>query len=536
MLALIGLLALATLGCATWCLASAARGGLRAAPGERPAVAAVAAAAAGGALLRWLVLPGHHAMYVDEPWYAEAACRLARSGELALCEATWAGERCVPYAKAWGWPIVLAPLAWALGCHGGIGIAVGRVLGVLAIPLAAVAVRSAGGSWWPAACAALLVAALPVHVEWSVTAETNVPAATAFLAGLCGALLYLRDGRPAGACLAVAAFGLAAAIRPESAAAGAVAAAVLAVAAPAPLPGRLLTAAGILLGGGAMLFAAAGLWSMNESISGGAFLSVANIGHHLAALAGAGGLASGALLLAACAAAAFLLRGDSPPAAVLLIGVTLAGGGVALAYDRFHERMLLVAAMGLLPLCGLGLGSAVRAPAGARLRRIAAAGGGILVAAILGLWVQRLLAARVPETQLLETRLAARVAAYAVPADALLLAAQPTVLAAAGVANVMATRVALADRARLDARLAAGDAVFFLCDMFCEPGFQAAAGSPGCREVLTDYALAPVVTESLHGRTYGLYRIEGRAPAGHAPPDCPRADRDRRAAGPDSGG
>ena len=75
---------------------------------RRALVLGLVTAMAVATLLRLVVVPPHHAMYLDEPWYGEAACNLARNGDLGLCERTWDGVTCTPYEKAPGWPVLIA--------------------------------------------------------------------------------------------------------------------------------------------------------------------------------------------------------------------------------------------------------------------------------------------------------------------------------------------------------------------------------------------------------------------------------------------
>ena len=50
-----------------------------------------------------LFVPPHHAMYLDEPWYAEAACNLARSGQAAALRGDVVRHGpAMPYEKALG--------------------------------------------------------------------------------------------------------------------------------------------------------------------------------------------------------------------------------------------------------------------------------------------------------------------------------------------------------------------------------------------------------------------------------------------------
>ena len=489
MTGLIAALLVATVASGLWCAADAMPRGA-----ARP-LAALVAVASGALALRWLLVPAHHAMYLDEPWYAEAACAIARHGRAELCAQTWSGPHCADYGKALGWPVALAPWARLAGCATTHGIVLSRLLGAASVLLIGLATRAAGGRWWQALAAAAILAVHPTHVAWSATGETNVAAAAALLAGLCGALHFLRGGRPAGAALAVGGLTLATAMRPESLAAAAIAALTVGRGAAAAPRARVAVALLIAAGAAAAAASALPLWTMNESISGGAFLSAGNLPAALARLAGGASLrVHGPLLVLALVGAATLARRQRA-AAALLLGVGLAMALVVLAYDRFDERMLLAATVALLPLAGAALERA-RPP---------------LAAALLGvlalLWLDALRGlALPPETQLLETRAAARAAATPLPADALVIAGQPSVLGAGGVL-AMSTAEALRDPERLAGMVATGRPVFFFRDMFCEPGFAGGAGGDECAALLARFAMTPVVEESLHARTYGLYRL-----------------------------
>lgn len=454
-------------------------------------VAVVALAAA----LRVVWVPAHHAMYLDEPWYAEAACAIARHGRAELCAQTWSGPSCAEYGKALGWPVAIAPAAWLFGCHTAHGIALSQLLGIATVLLVALATRAAGGRWWQAIAVAAVLAVHPTHVAWSATGETNVAAAAALLAGLCGALRFLRAGRPAGAALAVSGMALATAIRPESLVAAAIAAVVIGLGSTASPRARGLVAALVAAGAAAAAASALPLWTMNESISGGAFLAAGNVPTTLARLAAAPSLrVHGPLLALALLGAAALARRERATAA-LLLGVGLAMALVVLAYDRFDERMLLGATVAVLPLGAVALAWA---------RPALAAG---MVGVLVLLWLDALRGlARPPETQLLETRAAARAAAAPLSVDALVIASQPSVLGAGGVL-AMSTAEALRDRERLAAMVAAGQPVYVFRDMFCEPGFAGGAGSEDCAALLARFSMTPVAEESLNARTYGLYRL-----------------------------
>lgn len=516
----------AALGSGAWCAIAALRSTRSSADpsaaGRRdprrdawPAVLLIGAATVLGGGLRYGLLPPHHAMYLDEPWYAEAACSLARSGAARLCTAAWDGPACVPYEKALGWPVALAPGALLAGCASGIGIGFNRLLGTASVLLVALAARAAGARWWQAALAAALLAIHPTHVAWSATGETNVPAAAALLAGVCGALRFLRRGDAASAALAIAAVGLAIAMRPESLVAALVIATAVGCGAAAPRHRRERVAVAIALVAALAAATTVPLWQMNAALSGGAFLSPSRVATGLAGIAGGPTLRVHAPLLAAALVGSAMLGRRDRAAAAMLLGSGIAVGAVVLAYDRFDERMLLAATVLLLPLAAAAVDRAATRAGWAAAGVIGA------VALMAWCWLPALRAvAAVPETQLLERQLTEAAASHAIEPSALIVAPQPAVLAANGTAPPMPLASALAGLDRLDAAVASGRPVYFLCDMFCERGF-AGGDAAGCDAVLTRFSAVPVLEASLPGRTYGIYRLAPPA-AGATRPPCPR--------------
>jgi len=527
---LVALLTVATIASAIWCVREALAARVQrprprgiGALADAAAFTAVIAAAIG---LRVFLIPPHHAMYVDEPWYAEAACNLAHVGRLELCEETWSGRTCEPYAKGSGWPTLLSPWLAMLGCSSVIGIQISRLLGVATVMLVALATRCAGGTWRQGIFAAALLALHPVHVVWSSTAETNVAHAAVWLAGLCGALWYLRSARLCAAALATAALALATTIRAESFASVVVVAASLFFLAPTARRRRLPVALTIVLGSALALMEVLPLWAMNAETSNGAFFELGNILTNLRRLHGDGTLhVHGLVALLAAAGSLVWAAARTPRLVVMLLITAMTAALVALAYDRFHERMLLAATVTALPLCGFLL---AWMPTGAhpkRARALAVGAWMALMALPLLQWRAALEAAATPaETQVLETRLAARVGQESLPADSLVIAGQPTVLGAVGVRHVMATRHALEDQAQLLRRIAAGSPVYFLCDMYCEDDLAAAASAPSCKRILQELSLEPVLEETLNRRSYVLYRLTGPAHGNPRPPGCPTRD------------
>jgi hypothetical protein len=426
-------------------------------------------------VLRFALVPAHHAMYLDEPWYAEAACNLWRFGRLVLCEQTWTGATCVPFEKAPGWPTIIAPWSALFGCDSAIGISINRILGVATVLLVAIATRCAGATWWAAVVAAAIVAIHPVHVAWSATGETNVAAALLLLTGICGALIYVRTARRCGAALAVSALGLATAMRPESVVPAIALGAVGLVVVPTRRADRLAVMLAIAFACGAAALSARPLWTMNESISGGEFLAVANVVRNVRLLAHGESLPVHAtVVLAALFGAVALARSHRQWVAALLLSAGVSAGIVGLAYDRFHERMLLGATLALAPLIGFAFEWGAQCSAWSRAMRHPLTGATVVVLAAL-LWRPALRSAAEPtETQLLETRVAARIGAMSFPPDALFIAEQPTILASGGLAPVMATARALDGADELEQAIQRGRPIYFLRDMYCEPGFEGA--------------------------------------------------------------
>jgi hypothetical protein len=207
--------------------------------------------------------------------------------------------------------------------------------------------------------------------------------------------------------------------------------------------------------------------------------------------------------------------------------LAILGGGallvalVALGYDQriFYTRTVLGALALLIPLAALALPAADRAD---RYSALAAVGACILaiVLAIPGL--QR--AAHVAETQMLETRLPTAVAHTSLPADAVVIAEWPTVLASeTDVVATAARHVAAGDTATFE-RLAVALTTrphFVLCDMFCEPGFAGADGQSTCARLLEQFLVEEVTAVTDRQRRYGLYRLVRRAEPGDAQPPCP---------------
>jgi hypothetical protein len=77
--------------------------------------------------------------------------------------------------------------------------------------------------------------------------------------------------------------------------------------------------------------------------------------------------------------------------------------------------------------------------------------------------------------------------------------------------HVMATRRALENEEQIRRVIGTGRPVYFLYDMFCDPGFHGVATPPLCPQMVGRFALSPVVEETLEHRSFILYRVSGPA-------------------------
>ncbi len=456
--------------------------------------------------LRFCLVPAHHVMYVDEPWYLEIAAKISVGERPELCRATWTGRECEAFPKSQGWPTLLAGAFLIGGRSETTAFTTTRLLGILTVLLAAAGARLLGGKTRHVLAAAALAAIFPSHVAWSATAETAVPAAACLLAGLCGSLLFTRCGGVCAGLLAISGLGLAAAIRPELLTAAILAGAVVFFIRRPGWKASLAAGAGLLVA----VLAAVPMWSLNRGIYDGIFLTPTNLPRSLMVLMDSTSYGAADLFLLALgltgAAAAFLKRGRRWTASV-----PLAAGVVSLLavlmFELFQERMMIAPLAALLPFAGFS-GDLIPVGHGSLWSKLPAIATGCLVGCALWLFYPGLeRASRPPETQLLQTRMASSLESARLPPDALVLAEHPSVLALSGDLEVMATGYALAAGSGRLVETIRRRPVFLLRDMYCEPGFEGNDGIASCGRVLAGFELEPFMTIGLHERSYGLYRL-----------------------------
>jgi len=481
----IALLFLLTLICGGICLA-------RALPKKMPRMAVMLGflvVLGAGAWLRLGLVPAHHVMYLDEPWYQEAAGSLLEKGRMELCEETFKEEICQPYPKAPGWPVMLSGVFVFTGVSDMAAIGFCAFLGIITILLAAACARLAGGGWLHALSAAVILAVFPSHASWSATAETSIPAAAALMAGMCGVLLFLKNNRIEAALLAMGGLALSATVRPE----------LLVAVIPAGVLMVLLKKRAGYIGAGLILagilfavFSMVPMWKLNQEIYGGAFFSPGNILKSPAALFDVPWLGVAYLLLLVLGVAGTVSKRSRP--AVLLGCSALLCIITLFAFERFAERMMIAPAVLLIPLAVFaGDWSKQRMP-------------WIVGIVVIGVSVPGLMTASRPShTQVLQTRLSVAVAGHILEENSLIIAEYPAVLTSHD--NVMATDRALAGDLK---ELLTQRPVYFLKDMYCEEGFEGADKPIACGRIQKDFELKPVVEVEAPGRVYGLYRLSGR--------------------------
>lgn len=470
-------------------------------------VALVAAVTILAYRLRWQVTP-HHVMYLDEPWYIEAAQSILRWRKPLLCEQHWEGLSCVVYPKSVGWPLLLAGTFAFTGVSDLTAIHLTTVLGSLSVPIAAMCTRDLGGTRLQSLLAAILVAFYPTHVLWSATAETNVAGAFFVLLALWGLVRVQRDGPWPALLLAASSLCVASAVRPETAWMFFPAAlVVLAARKTTPSTRWRFAALVLVLAAAGAMAAIAPMWRLNVEIAHGAgFLALGRVTESLRALPGPT-LAFHALLvvLASCA-----FIGHRSLLAAATFGAGLAQMLVALAFHQFADRLLLSGAIALVPLAAMFPGLWMETSTGRSWREFFAPAVTLLAVAWIAVLARRNVdSAHLPESQVLETSVPSLVRNSVQSDSALVVAEMPAVVAHASAAPVMATETALSHGAAALVAVAEQRPVYFVCDMYCEAGFGGGTGPAACSSALRDLELERVSVTALHGRRYGIYRVRG---------------------------
>ncbi len=143
-----------------------------------------------------LGLGAHHAMYVDEPWYMEAAKNINENGKAQLCEyETPENKICKQYPKMYGWPVILAIAFKLFGASDETAFLASAALSALGIVALFLVAWLLLENEYLAFFSAILLALDPTFLFWSTTAEANAPTLFFALFAILCAIIAIRQIR-----------------------------------------------------------------------------------------------------------------------------------------------------------------------------------------------------------------------------------------------------------------------------------------------------------------------------------------------------
>jgi len=155
-------------------------------------------------ILRLVIPPIQHIMYIDEPWYMEAAKNMLQSFSQGS------------YPKAIGWPFILAISFLLFGVSNWVAIYTAVVLGTLTILnvflLTYIITKKKAVSLF----SAVIFSLMPLHIRWSASAETNIPSLFFVTLTLFFCFLYYRKKIYSLLWLAISSMIFTALIRPDN--------------------------------------------------------------------------------------------------------------------------------------------------------------------------------------------------------------------------------------------------------------------------------------------------------------------------------
>lgn len=154
--------------------------------------------------IRLFVPPIQHIMYVDEPWYMEAAKNMLQSGRQGL------------YPKAIGWPFILSFFFGIFEVSNWVALYASIIIGALtsvSVFFMAFAITDKKNV---SLLSALLISMYPVHIRWSATAETNVASLFFISVTIFFAFIYYREKKYSLLWLSLVSTAFAAQFRPEN--------------------------------------------------------------------------------------------------------------------------------------------------------------------------------------------------------------------------------------------------------------------------------------------------------------------------------
>ena len=170
----------------------------------RKAWAILAFILAAAFVLRVVIPPIQHIMYIDEPWYMEAAKNMLQNFSQGS------------YPKSIGWPFILTISFLVFGVSNWVAIYTAVVLGALTVLniflLTYVITKKKAVSLF----SAVIFSLMPLHIRWSASAETNVPSLFFVTLTLFFCFLYYRKRIYSLLWLAISSMTFAILIRPDN--------------------------------------------------------------------------------------------------------------------------------------------------------------------------------------------------------------------------------------------------------------------------------------------------------------------------------
>lgn len=151
-----------------------------------------------GTILRLFIFPLYHHMYIDEPWYLEAAKNINEKQKLLSCYYEFSGnpisinEVCNVIPKPPAWPLLLSILYRIFDLGNSIALFFSSILGSLAIGLIFIFAYLISKNENIALWSAFLLAFTPIYISWSNSAETNNPALFFVLSTAISLILFLE--------------------------------------------------------------------------------------------------------------------------------------------------------------------------------------------------------------------------------------------------------------------------------------------------------------------------------------------------------
>ena len=155
-------------------------------------------------VLRLIVPPIQHVMYIDEPWYMEAAKNMLQKFSQG------------DYPKSIGWPFILSISFLVFGISNWVAIYTSIVLGSLTAVSVFFLVYIIAENKIISLFSAIVFTLLPLHIRWSASAETNVPSLFFITLSLFFCFLYYRKQKNSLLWLAVFSLTFTALVRPDN--------------------------------------------------------------------------------------------------------------------------------------------------------------------------------------------------------------------------------------------------------------------------------------------------------------------------------